>query len=36
MAMGSSITPLRQASSQGAAHTRPQMDAKGFGILAVR
>ncbi len=36
MAMGLSISPRRHASSQGAAHTRPQTEANGFGSLAVR
>ena len=36
IAMGSSIWPRRQACSQGAAHTRPQMDGNGFGSRAMR
>ena len=36
MAIGWSISPRRQASSQGAAHTRPHTDANGFGSRAVR
>jgi hypothetical protein len=36
METGESIAPLRQASSQGAAQTRPQMEARGFGPLATR
>ena len=31
MAMGRSISPRRQASSHGAAQTRPQTEANGFG-----
>jgi len=34
--IGASIAPRRQASSQGAAQTRPQMDAKGLGDRATR
>ena len=34
--IGASIAPRRQASSQGAAHTRPQTDANGFGARATR
>ncbi len=34
--IGASIEPRRQASSQGAAQTRPQTDAKGFGARATR
>ena len=36
MAMGESISPRRHASSQGAAHTRPQTEANGLGSRAVR
>ena len=36
MAIGRSIWPRRQASSQGAAHTRPHTEANGFGSRAVR
>jgi len=34
--IGASITPRRQASSQGAAQTRPQTDANGLGERATR
>jgi hypothetical protein len=34
--IGASIEPRRQASSQGAAQTRPQTEAKGFGARATR
>jgi hypothetical protein len=36
IAMGASIEPRRHASSHGAAHTRPQTDANGFGARATR
>jgi len=36
MEIGASMAPRRQASSQGAAHTRPQTDAKGLGARATR
>ncbi len=36
IATGSSIAPRRQASSQGAAHTRAHTDANGFGPRAAR
>jgi hypothetical protein len=36
MLTGASIAPRRHLSSHGAAHTRPQTDANGFGDLAVR
>jgi hypothetical protein len=36
MAMGESIAPRRQASSQGAAQTRPQTEANGLGARATR
>ena len=36
MAMGASMAPRRQASSQGAAQTRPQTEANGFGARATR
>ena len=36
MEMGASMAPRRQASSQGAAHTRPQTEAKGLGARATR
>lgn len=35
IAIGSSNTARRHASSHGAAHTRPQIDANGLGIRAV-
>jgi hypothetical protein len=31
-----STVPRRHALSQGAAHTRPQIDANGFGARAIR
>ena len=34
--IGASIAPRRHASSHGAAHTRPQTDANGFGARATR
>ena len=34
-AVGSSIAPRRHAVSHGAAHTRPQIDANGFGMAGV-
>ncbi len=36
IAIGRSIAPRRQASSHGAAHTRPHTEANGFGRRAVR
>jgi hypothetical protein len=33
---GRSIVPRRQAVSHGAPHTRPQIDANGFGPRAIR
>lgn len=33
---GRSMVPRRHAVSHGAPHTRPQMDANGFGPLAIR
>ena len=34
--IGASIAPRRQASSHGAAQTRPQTEANGFGARATR
>ena len=34
--IGWSIDPRRHAISHGAAHTRPQIDGKGFGRRAIR
>ena len=36
MATGASSVPRRQAASHGAAHTRPQIEAKGLGSRAIR
>src|SRR4029453_6555022 len=36
IAIGASTVPRRHAGSQGAAHTRPQIDANGFGARAMR
>jgi hypothetical protein len=36
IATGASIAPRRHFVSQGAAQTRPQIDGKGFGRLAMR
>ncbi len=36
MATGASTVPRRHAVSHGAAHTRPQIEANGFGARAIR